>query len=145
MKKRNFKPPPDTAQIHELIHGLFERHILKNSPQNYIDDFVMAVLEVYDHAELAKILQAKFFLPNESNYTDEAYYQSASELSVARYIKQKEKQKLVTGFRALHGRRDSDGTGMAGNKRMFEKSWQIKTHGADQGSPQLFGSWNGER
>jgi hypothetical protein len=57
----------------------------------------MAVLEVYDHAELAKILQAKFFLSNESNYTDEAYYQSASELSVARYIKQKEKQKLVTG------------------------------------------------
>ena len=43
----------------------------------------MAVLEVYDHAELAKILQAKLFLPNESNYTDEAYYQSASELSVA--------------------------------------------------------------
>jgi hypothetical protein len=96
MKKRNFKPPPDTAQIHELIHGLFERHILKNSPQNYIDDFVVAVLEVYDHAELAKILQAKFFLPNESNYTDEAYYQSASELSVARYIKQKEKQKLYS-------------------------------------------------
>ena len=30
-------------------------------------------------------------------------------------------------------------------QRMFEKSWQIKTHGTDQGSPQLFGSWNGER
>ena len=57
---------------------------------------MVAVLEVYDHAELAKILQAKFFLPNESNYTDEAYYQSASELSVARYIKQKEKQKLYS-------------------------------------------------
>jgi hypothetical protein len=58
MKKRNFKPPPDTAQIHELIYGISERHILKNSPQNYVDDFVMAVLEVYDHAKLAKILQA---------------------------------------------------------------------------------------
>jgi hypothetical protein len=98
MKKRNFKPPPDAAQIYELIYGISERHILKNSPQNYVDDFVTAVLVVYDHAKLAKILQAKFFLPNESNYTDEAYYQSASELSVARYIKQKEKQKLVTGF-----------------------------------------------
>jgi hypothetical protein len=70
--------------------------MLKNSPQNYIDDFVVAVLEVYDHAELAKMLQAKCFLPNESNYTNEAYYQSASELSVARYIKQKEKQKLYS-------------------------------------------------
>ena len=30
-------------------------------------------------------------------------------------------------------------------ERMFEKSWQIKAHGADHGSPQLFGSWNGER
>jgi len=26
-------------------------------------------------------------------------------------------------------------TSLRGTQRMFEKSWQIKTHGADQGSP----------
>jgi hypothetical protein len=36
------------------------------------------------------------------------------------------------------GRRFSE---LLGFKRMFEKSWQIKTHGT---RPQLFGSWNGE-
>jgi hypothetical protein len=90
------KPPPDVTQIHELIRGLSPNHILKNSPQSYIDDFVVAALEVYDPAKLPKILQGKFFMPDESNYTDQAYYQSASELSVARYIKQKEKKQLVT-------------------------------------------------
>jgi hypothetical protein len=93
------KTPPDVTQIHELIRGLSPNHILKNSPQNYIDDFVVAALEVYDPAKLRKILQAKFFMPDESNYSDQAYYQNASELSVARYIKQKEKQKLVTNCR----------------------------------------------
>src|SRR5271166_2606866 len=29
-------------------------------------------------------------------------------------------------------------------QRMFEKSWQIKTHGTRTRVPQLFGSWNGE-
>jgi hypothetical protein len=81
------KTPPDVTQIHELIRGLSPNHILKNSPQNYIDDFVVAALEVYDPAKLRKILQAKFFMPDESNYSDQAYYQNASELSVARYIK----------------------------------------------------------
>jgi hypothetical protein len=94
MKKR----PPDAVQIHELIRGLSENHILKKSPPSYVDDFVVAALEVYDSAKLHKVLQAKFFIPNESSYTDEAYYQSASELSVSHYIKQKEKQKLVTNF-----------------------------------------------
>ena len=91
------------AQIigQRITQNNFQSHnklalFLAKSVKHNLHDFVVAVLEVYDHAELAKILQAKFFLPNESNYTDEAYYQSASELSVARYIKQKEKQKLYS-------------------------------------------------
>ena len=92
------EPPPDAAQIHEMIWGLSQKHILSNSPQAYVDDFVVAALEVYDPATLQKTLQHKFFIPDESNYKEDTYYQSASELAVSHYIKQKEKQKLVTNF-----------------------------------------------
>jgi len=53
---------------------------------------------VYDPATLQKALQHKFFIPDESNYKEDTYYQSASELSVSQHIKQKEKQRLVTNF-----------------------------------------------
>jgi hypothetical protein len=59
---------------------------------------VTAALEVYASATPQKTLQHKFFIPDESNYKEDTYYQSASKLSVSHYIKQKEKQKLVTNF-----------------------------------------------
>jgi hypothetical protein len=84
--------------IHKLIRGLSSKHILQNSPQTYVDDFVVAALEVYDAATVQKTLQHKFFIPDESNYSDEAYYRSASELSVSNYLKRLETENLVTNF-----------------------------------------------
>ena len=106
-------PPLDAAQIHEMVRGLSPKHILSNSPQSCVDDFVVAALEVYDPATLRKTLQHKFFIPDESNYKEDTYYQTASELSVSYYIKQKEKQNRVTNFkrdRRLNppGRKDVD-------------------------------------
>lgn len=96
--RRMNNPTLTLAQIHGLVSGLSPKHILKRSPQSYVDDFVMAALEVYDPNTLAKTLQDKFFIPNESNYSDEGYYQSASELSVSYYLKQKANRKLLTDF-----------------------------------------------
>jgi hypothetical protein len=112
-KSRMKEPAPDSAQIHEMIRGLSQRHILSDSPQSYVDDFVLAAMEVYDRATLLKTLQHKFFIPDESNYKEDTYYQSACELSVSHYIKQKEKQKLVTNFECdkrlnLPSRKDVD-------------------------------------
>jgi hypothetical protein len=89
---------PDAAQIHRLIHGLSAQHVLRNSPRSYVDDFVAAALAVYDPAEREKTLQHKFFIPDESNYNEDAYYQSASELTVSHYIKQKEQQHLLANY-----------------------------------------------
>jgi hypothetical protein len=107
------EPPPDAAQIHEMIRRLSRKHIPSNRPQTYVDDFVVAALEVYDPATLQKNLQRRFFIPDESDYKEDTYYQSASELSVSYYIKQKEKQKLVTNFKCdkrlnLPSRKDVD-------------------------------------
>src|SRR5258708_4848236 len=96
--KKMRRDPRMKNQIRELIRGLSPKHILSNSPKSYVDDFIAAAIEVYDPATLQKALQHKFYIPDESNYSDEAYYQNASELSVAHYIKQKENQNLVTNF-----------------------------------------------
>jgi hypothetical protein len=59
--------PPDAAQIHKMIRGLSPKHVLSNSPQSYVDDFVVAALEVYEPAMIQKTLQHEFFIPDESN------------------------------------------------------------------------------
>jgi peroxiredoxin len=53
-KSQMKEPPPDAAQIHEMIRGLSQKHILSNSPRTYVDDFVVAALEVYDPATSRK-------------------------------------------------------------------------------------------
>src|SRR5260370_22560296 len=85
----------NAAQIHGLIQGLPAIHVLKYSPQDYVDDFVMTALEVYPQSKMRMVLQDKFLIPDTSNYSDEKYFQSASELSVSRYLKQKEKENLI--------------------------------------------------
>jgi hypothetical protein len=85
----------NAAQIHGLIQGLPAIHVLKNSPQDYVDDFVVTALEVYPQSKVQKVLQDKFLIPDTSNYSDEKYFRSASELSVSRYLKQKEKENLI--------------------------------------------------
>lgn len=58
------RPVLDAAQIHVLIKGLPEKHILKNSPEDYVNDFVTAALEVYKPAKLKGVLQDKFLIPD---------------------------------------------------------------------------------
>jgi hypothetical protein len=70
-----------------MVGRLSDRHILKRMPQQYVDDFPRAAVHVYDPAKIQTILQRRFYLPNDSTYKEDAYLQSASELSVANYIK----------------------------------------------------------
>jgi len=78
-----------------LIDQLSVSHILKHSPEAYVDGFVEAALGVYGSEKLGKILQQKFFIADESRYSDESHYQAASELTVAWDIKRKEQRCLV--------------------------------------------------
>ena len=56
-------------------------------PQQYVSDFAKAAAHVYDPVKIQAILQRRFYLSNDSTYKEDAYFQSASELSVANYIK----------------------------------------------------------
>jgi hypothetical protein len=82
--------PPNPGRVHRLIDELSEEHVLKRSPATYIDGFVRAALDVYDSGKLYKVLQEKFFIPTASQYKDEIYFQSASELTVAHHIKKRQ-------------------------------------------------------
>jgi hypothetical protein len=76
----------EPSQIQAAISQLSDQHILKRSPTSYIDSFVSAVCRTYPGPNLGDILQNKFFIPNDSNYTNDGFLQSASELSVANHI-----------------------------------------------------------
>ena len=62
-------------------------HLLGKSQPAYIDGFISAFEAVYAGRRRKEALQHKFFLPDESNYSDDRYFQSASELSVANHIR----------------------------------------------------------
>jgi hypothetical protein len=74
--------------IVKLVRGLSEKHLLKSRPQQYIDGFAKAALSTYQE-EVLDQLQQKFFIPDDTRFTEDAYLQSASELTVASYVRGK--------------------------------------------------------
>lgn len=70
-----------------IVSKASAEHILGKCRSAYVDGFVAAFEAIYSSRRRAEVLQHKFFLPDESNYSDEAYFQSASELSVANHIR----------------------------------------------------------
>ena len=74
--------------IGALISKLSGKHILKNAPEAYVKGFVAALCEIYLSVQIEKILQKKFFIPDDSNFDLNVYLQNAAELSVQSHIKQ---------------------------------------------------------
>jgi hypothetical protein len=71
--------------ILELIRGLSDKHLLKSRPADYIDGFAKAALSTYGE-EVLDQLQQKFFIPDDTQFTEKAYLEGASELTVASYV-----------------------------------------------------------
>jgi len=74
--------------IVKLVRGLSEKHLLESRPQHYIDGFAKATLSTYQE-EVLDQLQQKFSIPDDTRFTEDAYLQSASELTVASYVRGK--------------------------------------------------------
>jgi len=72
-----------------MVRKLSDKHVLKGMPEQYVSDFAKSAVNVYSPRKIATILQHKFHIPNDRNYTEDAYLQSASELSVSNYVKGK--------------------------------------------------------
>ncbi len=70
-----------------LISELSDKHALKNAPKLYVDGFTGAITSVYPPDQIKKILQERFFIPDDSNFDLDVYLQSAVELSVQNHIK----------------------------------------------------------
>jgi len=72
-----------------MVRNLSDKHVLKGMPEQYVSDFAKSAVNVYSPRKIATILQHKFHIPNDRNYTEDGYLQSASELSVSNYVKGK--------------------------------------------------------
>ena len=79
------------SELRVLIAKIPDEHHLRRGGPSYLDGFVRAFLAVYPASMRAHILQRKFFVPDQRGYTDDAFYASASELSVANHIRQQPK------------------------------------------------------
>jgi hypothetical protein len=75
--------------VRSLIDGLSKDHYLSCSPGDYKAGFVAATNSVYPATELGRILQRKFFIPDDSRFNLETYLQSAVELSVQNDLQRK--------------------------------------------------------
>jgi len=73
--------------IVELVRGLSDQHLLKSRPPEYIAGFANAALSTYKNEELLDKLQQKFFIPDDTQFTEHAYLENASELTVASYVR----------------------------------------------------------
>jgi hypothetical protein len=59
-----------TTEILIAISNLSDRHVLKGAPECYRQSFAEAAMRVYPANKRAKILQDKFFVPNDVAFTD---------------------------------------------------------------------------
>ena len=79
----------DVQHILNMVGGLSDTHFLKRMSEQYIIDFATAAVHVHEPAKIQITLQRRFYLPDDHAYKEDAFLQSASELSVANYIKAK--------------------------------------------------------
>jgi hypothetical protein len=73
--------------LRALVSRIDENHALKRGGAAYLDGFFSAFSAVYDQKKWGDVLQNKFFVPDQSRYTDQAFYESACELSVANHVR----------------------------------------------------------
>jgi len=79
--------PLSTQDIVAMVAKLSDKHVLKRMPAQYVAGFAQAAVNVYDSSKIGEILQHKFHIPDDANFTEDAYLQSASELTVASYVR----------------------------------------------------------
>lgn len=76
----------NTTELRRIVDSASKKHALKRGGHAYLNGFIGAFASVYPQNRWGKVLQKKFFLPDESRFSDKAFYRSASELSVANHI-----------------------------------------------------------
>lgn len=96
------------TNILATIAQLSDKHILKDAPETYRRAFVEAAVRVYPANVLAKMLQEKFFIPNDAAFNLDAYFQSASELSVQNHLMLERRAKNISFEKQVHPPKDVD-------------------------------------
>src|SRR6266851_4604147 len=99
----------NASDLRSLLARLSNNHALKRGGISYLDGFAAAFMGVYTSSKRRAILQKKFFIPDESRYSDETFYASASELTVANHVRQQSVGDFAVDKRVnLKNRKDVD-------------------------------------
>lgn len=96
------------ADILAAIAGLSDKHTLKNAPESYRLGFAEAAVRVYPAHQRAKLLQDKFFIPNDAAFRLDPFLQSASELTVQNHLMQEQPAKNTAIEKQVNPPKDVD-------------------------------------
>lgn len=97
-----------TKEILAAISRLSDTHSLKNAVASYQQTFADAAMRVYPTNKRAKLIQDKFFIPNDAAFKTDTFLQSASELSVQNHLMQTPRASNVAIERQVNPPKDVD-------------------------------------
>jgi hypothetical protein len=96
------------ADILAAISNLSAKHVLRNATVTYREGFADAAVRVYPGDQRAKLLQNKFFIPNDTAFKVDTFLQSASELSVQNHLMQSSRASHVAIEKQVNPPKDVD-------------------------------------
>jgi len=78
----------DEDNLRALLSELSDKHALKQGGPAYLAGFASAFMAIHDSDNWKQTLQKRFFVPDETRYSDDTFYENACELTVANHIHQ---------------------------------------------------------
>jgi hypothetical protein len=75
-------------ELRTIVKAAGASHLLARGGRAYAEGFVSAFCAVHPRLRWARMLQEKFFLPDEVSFSEQAFFQNASELTIANHIRQ---------------------------------------------------------
>lgn len=123
------------TRILDAIAQLSDKHILKNAPESYRRGFAEAAVRVYPTKNRAKLLQDKFFIPDDTAFNLDRYFQGAAELSVQNHLMQEQRAKNVAIEKHVNPPKDVDAYYEVGTTRV---SAEVKCAVESQTPPDEF-------
>jgi hypothetical protein len=89
----------DQNHFRTLLSRLSDKHAVRRGGPAYLEGFASAFIAIHDRKNWEETLQKKFFIPDETRYRDDPFYESACELTVANHIRQQSIQEFVVDKR----------------------------------------------
>ena len=96
------------ADLRSLIAKVSKAHCLRDAPDFYVNGFIAAAQNVYPAEQIERVLQQKFFVPDDALFDLDSYLQSAAELSVQNHLRRSARAKSFSIKKRVNPPKDVD-------------------------------------